>query len=475
MQTNQQQRDSKLTSVSTKSFKPRKLKLVASKKKLTNASGLGSMIESFDDSSLASVFSKCLPERKSNRSMGSYRLGLTQLASFLYGHDCIDDLIEFKTDPLLAAIMRGETVLPRTMSNFFRDFSVQNINALNNFLALQSKMNREHLEKLYPKLLGNNPIHLSIDSTPHEQCGKKMEGLAWNYKDMWCLDSQSVFDEMGHCYGMQLRSGNTKSGVHAGELIRSALKYHKYSTSKYLSADSAYCNQEFIKTCLSLNVKFTIAANQATTLWRDHIDEIISWEPWIYTEKEIEKAKLQKKKLPKIELGRFHWRPGWNDVLRFPVVVQRERLEQASLIDGEYKYYGIVTNHNLVDWSPQQVVEHYHKRGNVENFIREEKNAYDLKHFPCQNLRANHAFGLLAMVAQNHLRWMALIDRPTKTYFAKKFRRNFICIPGHLVKHARSLVLKIPKHVLKEVQRLEEGWRSHPAINPAITAGFPSG
>jgi len=457
-----------------KSFKPRKLKLVASKKKLTNASGLGMLIESFDSSS-GSGFSHCLPERKSNRSMGSYRLGLTQLSSFLYGHDCIDDIIEFKTDPLLKTVMRGETVLPRTMGNFLRDFSSQNLKALNTFLATQSKSNREHLQELHPKQLGDRIPHFSIDSTPHEQSGTKMEGLAWNYKDIWCLDSQSMFDDLGFCYGMQLRSGNTKSGVDACELVRSALKNYTFSDKKYLSADSAYCYQDFIKTCLSLGTLFSIAANQATTGWRDHIHEIIHWQKWQYSEQEIKQAENKGKVLPEIELGRFHWRPSWNEVLCFPIVVKRERLAEPDLIDGEYKYYAIVTNHNLFRQTLQSLVEHYNKRGNVENFIREEKYGYDLKHFPCQSLSANHAFGLIAMVANNLLRYMALIDKPVHTNFAKKFRRKFISIPGHLVQHARSLVLKIPKHYLKEVNRLKEGWQSHPAMNPAFTAGKSGG
>ena len=464
-----------MTSSSSKSFKPRKLKLVASKKKLTNASGLGVMIEGFDSSTLSEGFARCLPERKSNRSLGSYRLGLIQLSSFLYGHDCIDDIIEFRSDPFLESVMQGQTVLPRTMGNFLRDFSVENLSSMNRFLATQSQLNREHLLSLHSKQFEHRKLHLSIDSTPHEQCAKKMEGLAWNYKNMWCLDSQSIFDDFGLCYGMQLRPGNTKSGVDAEELIRSALKSYKYSDEKYLSADSAYCNQEVIKVCLSLGVKFTIAANQATTGWRDHVNEITHWEKWKYTESEIKKAKDREEDLPEIELGRFHWRPSWNEALCFPVVVQRKAREQATLEDGAFEYYGIITNHNLIKWSLQSVVEHYHKRGNVENFIREEKYGYDLKHFPCQSLDANHAFGLIAMVANNLLRWVALIDRPTKTYFAKKFRRNYIHIPGHLVKHARSLVLKIPKHYLKEVNRLREGWQSHPAMSPAFTAGFSSG
>lgn len=90
-------------------FTPRKIKLVASKEKLTNAAGLGTMVEAFDESPLALKFADCLPERLSNRSKGSYRLGLIQLSSFLYGHDCIDDLIEFRQDPMLEAVMKGET------------------------------------------------------------------------------------------------------------------------------------------------------------------------------------------------------------------------------------------------------------------------------------------------------------------------------------------------------------------------------
>ena len=104
-----------MTSSCTKSFKPRKLKLVASKKKLTNAAGLGAMIEGFDASSLSSVFSECLPERKSNRSKGAYRLGLIQISSFLYGHDCIDDIIEFKTDPFLEGKMHWFSEMASTM------------------------------------------------------------------------------------------------------------------------------------------------------------------------------------------------------------------------------------------------------------------------------------------------------------------------------------------------------------------------
>ncbi len=63
-----------------------------------------------------------------------------------------------------------------------------------------------------------------------------------------------------------------------------------------------------------------------------------------------------------------------------------------SVLPGEWEYYGVVTNFDLFKTSLKKVLEFYQKRGNAENFIREEKYGYDLKQFPCQKLGANHAF-----------------------------------------------------------------------------------
>jgi hypothetical protein len=91
-----------------KEWRPRAIKLVPTKEKLTQATGLGTMLEVFDHSRLSKDFAKYLPRRTSPRSLGSYRLGLIQVASFLYGHDCLEDLEEFQEEPALEAIMGGD-------------------------------------------------------------------------------------------------------------------------------------------------------------------------------------------------------------------------------------------------------------------------------------------------------------------------------------------------------------------------------
>lgn len=454
-------------------FSPSFLPFKVTKQRLTSAGGLQTLLEAFDKSKLKKPFSEALPERRSRRSQGAYRLGLIQLGSFLRGHDCLADLEEFRDDPMLTEVMQGETVAPRTMGDFLRDFDLDEMAKMNSFLSLQAKSYRVQLEKMLKKQFKPSLApHLRIDSTSHIQHGSKMEGLAYNYKDEWCLDSQVIFDELGFCWDLELRSGNTKSGVGAEAQISRAFSSYRFSDEKYLSADSAYCNQEVMKTCISLGVLFTITANQATTGWENHIPEIVKWESWVYSQEELARANLSEIKLPEIELGRFYWQPSWSESLRLPVVVKRQKYdseEQMVLGQGVYKYYGIVTNHALLEWTLQEVVEHHNKRGDAENFIREEKYGYDLKHFPCLELKANHAFGLLAMVAHNILRWVSIHDNPSRPRFAKGIRRKFIEIPAIVVSHARQLVLRVSEAFLEEVNRIREALELQPC-SPISTA-----
>jgi hypothetical protein len=77
---------------------------------------------------------------------------------------------------------------------------------------------------------------------------------------------------------------------------------------------------------------------------------------------------------------------------------------------------------------------------------------------PCQSLRANHVYGLFALVAHNFLRAMAILMRPDKPHFAKKLRRLMIHIPGRLVKGSGYFRMKIPHKFYQEVMAWIERW-----------------
>lgn len=474
-------------------------KLIATKDKLTAAAGLGTLMELFDSSPLKKEFIQCLPKRNSSRSAGSYLLALATMASIIYGHDCLEDLDEFRNDPSLKSLFGDQTIAARTLGDFLRDFDLDHLQKLNSFLNLMSRYIMTQYQEHLPVDYKPNELIIDVDSTSHIQHGDKMEGLAYNYKKEWCLDSQVSFNQMGLSHGFQLRPGNTKSGVDSESLIRQSFNddktqvQRKFGKKDFFRADSAYCKQSVIKTLIELGVQFTLTAHDGTTGWKSLLENTgVSWQPWEYTEEEKQKAEFKKINLPIIEVTRMYWIPSWSEhqdsKLVLPIIVKRtwnkkaEQEVQSSLFynDGfdsqdPWDYYAVVTNIQLdtaVDklstttisstnqkqkfWSIQEVFEYHQKRGNSENFIKEEKYNYDLKHFPCLKLNANYAYGLLAMVAHNILRWVAVMTKPHKPHYSKKLRQRFISIPAKLVHHARQVYLKMMDINLREVLYLRE-------------------
>ena len=336
---------------------------MATEEKLTAASGLSTIIEVFDRSPLSAGFRAALPARstKNNRSGGSYRLGLIQLSWFIFGHDCLDDLDEFRDDPLLTAKMNGETAAPRTMGDFLRDFEPSNIQQMNSYLSTSSRAIRKQLIEVLPAEYKPSPDPIiDADSTGLEQEGEKMEGLAWNYKNEWGLYSEVAYDELGFCHYMQLGPGNTKPGSTCVPLIEQCFSGYKFSDKKFFRADSAYCWEDPIRALIRLGVTYTITANDATTSWRSQIEEITEWAPWVYSEEEIKTAE-KGKTLAKVELGRIWWQPSWSDNIRIAVVVKRTWKEPEQLgmltLPGEWQYYGVITNQNLFEEGSYQRVE----------------------------------------------------------------------------------------------------------------------
>jgi hypothetical protein len=489
----------------------KKIHIIPTNERLTEASGLGTILEIFDQSGFKCEFMRCLPERKSPRSLGSYRLALNLIAGFIYGFDSLDDFDDFDQEEGIQALFGEGTAKARTLGDFLRDFEPEHLEKLNQFLSSMSWGMMVSLQRNLPDQFKPKKICLDIDSTSHPQSGNKIEGCAWSYKNEWCLDSQEIFNQLGFCHSFKLRPGNTKSGVGGADQLSQSLLDGRRQVQKKLTGDvlvrgdSAYCQQEVIKACLDRGSLFTLTAHDGTTNWKDLFEsQGCDWKPWVYTKEEIEKAQIRKAELPTVEVARIHWTPKWSVVagakLVFPIVIKRtldkERFEelrrkgeQARLFHDDgymkedpYDYYAVLTNFPLdlatdkslateaqakmTRYSLQEVLEHHQKRGNMENFIREEKNAFDLKHFPCLKLSANHAYGLLAMVSHNLLRWVAMMMKPEKPQFAKKLRKRFVFTPGKIVKHARALYLKIVVWGFKEVSKLREAWGFQPAKIP---------
>jgi hypothetical protein len=229
----------------------------------------------------------------------------------------------------------------------------------------------------------------------------------------------------------------------------------------------------------------------------------------VYSDDEKKWAEEKKVDLPSIDYARILWTPTWSEKegkkLVFPIVVKRtldkERFEeirkknaQLKLIGDDgylkadpYDHYAVLTNFPLdlaIEKSQasendikhkryyglQEVMAHHNQRATCENFIREEKYGYDLKHFPCLKMNANRAYGFLAMVAHNLLRWISLTMKPDKPHFAKKLRKRFVFFPGKILYRSRQIILRIVEHGYQEVMKLRETWGFTSETSPPLSS-----
>lgn len=463
-------------------FEVRNVKLGVSKGNIVSNAGLGTIIELFDKSPLSKEFAKCLPQRKSNNSHGSYRMALILLASLIHGDDCLDDIeAEFGDSPSAEAFFKGKIPVAKTFGDLLRDFEDENIDGLNQYLTKMGYSIRNHLSITLPeKYRPKGKPYFGVDSTVHEQHGSKIEGCAYNYNGVWCLNSEVVFDEMGIAYAGILETGNTKPGTDGPKLLDQVLAPLRgqklqapHEKVAHVSGDSAYGFEDFIRTMQKHHVTFTIAARRNIP-WESEVEKLqdSDWVEHKYTVDEILKFQKRKKEPNPKYYARCYWTPSWADNLKFPIIIKKEWKEDPVFQGaGHFHYHAVITNEDLFHNSYQAVYSRYLLRANMENFIKEAKINFDAYHLPCLSFKANHAFLLLLLIAANILRWVSLITKPEKPLYAKKLRRRFIFQAGRLVSHARQLTMKVSKKFKEEVDRLKEAWGAKPiTVSPQISS-----
>ena len=365
------------------------------------------------------------------------------LFSFAVGSDSISDIDELDKDKLFLKLTEGG-VASRTMGDFLRSLTSRKIELLQDLLvdmaiALRTATNDD------------KDFILSMDSTPHEHYGKQMEGMAWNYKNYWCLDSQNAYDQYGYSYLFDLRPGNTHSGKGSERWIHHIFSRIPKTYNRYFRADSAYGKHTVYAALQAAEAKFAIVLknNISKYVRRKNTLEWKKTDMYFFDTKECEVAMGF---YPIKQLGQF----------RVVFIRAPKKDYQPSLFDeadDSYRYYSIITNINSSEKSDEEIIKFYKKRGNAENFIREQKYGYDFLNFPCRKLAANNVYGLAGTFCHNMMRYLSFCmpqkskrvcgkDGKIRTiiqqgYFAKKVRNYLIKLPCQVVCHARKVTLKI--------------------------------
>lgn len=413
------------------------ISLEATRKALSASSGLYFLEQLWRQLKLDQALLPYLPQNLIATSTPSIAKLKALVLGIVSGADCLDDMKQLAQDPAFLALNGGKTNAANTYGQFLASFKEGQCRSLNQSLKDIAFALRK---ALFPK---ESQFILDIDSTDSTQHGQKMEGLAFNYKSNWGLDSIVAFDQFGFEYWHEVRPGNTFTANGSTNIIAEVFGGCPKNTLKILRADSGYCNTDVFNACYFQRADLIIAmrANMAA--------------PLISTVKHWKKAKdIAFYDGRSCEIGHtIYWPEHGKELLRVIFIRALKDKEQSRGLfgDEQWEYHAWVTTIGEHEMKDEKIIELYRQRGNAENFIKELKHGFDLKHYPCQKLVANKVYGLIVAIAYNLTRYAGLLISPDKPAFVKKVRFYLVNLPCQVVKHARRTVFRMPEEQHKEI------------------------
>lgn len=415
-----------------------RIKIETTDKQLSARGGLPVFAEVFDCLDLERALTPHLPANRIAVKTSSFDKFRTLAIGLVAEADGLDATERLGHDPAFVAVC-GKVNAANTYGDYLRRFGLPHCKALNDRLIDTALALRAKTGKL------RTSITIKFDSTNHEQHGRKIEGAEWNYKNQWGLDSLVAFDELGYQYWSDVRPGATATHSGVSEPIDAIYRKVPKYVRRYALADAGYCLSDFFKACWSQHVGFVTAMR--ANMFEPLIPRVRNWKP-------TKRLLFQDGRA--CEIGTTIYKAtDFRETLRVVFMRALKEDEQSAGLFGDmrYDYHAFVTNIGEHELQSEKLIEFYRTRSDVENFIKDMKHGFDLKHLPCLSLLANKAYALIAAFAYNVVRFVARLENPRNPHFAKLLRFKALMLPVQVVKHSRMISFRFMTEHEREVSR----------------------
>jgi hypothetical protein len=327
-----------------------------------------------------------------------------------------------------AGVLGHRVMAPSTLGTFLRAFSFGHVR------QLDTVMDRA-ITRAWS--LGGGPrdgrLVIDVDSTIVEVAGKKKAGASYGYTKVLGLHPiLATRADTGEVLHARMRKGSANTQRGARRFIEEFVARVRRAGATgeiVVRFDSGFWSKQTIATLERLKVSYTMAVRANTAGIAKVIAAIDedAWRSIDYTEEgEAQVADT------------FYWGRR--------LVVRRTRLTDAhqAALWPNWRHFAFLTDlaGDVVD------IDAFHRQhAVVELAIRDLKEGAGLQHCPSGDFSANSAWLACAAVAHNLIRWTATLGQPGPVealIVARTVRHQLINMPGRLVNHAGSPVLRAP-------------------------------
>lgn len=348
---------------------------------------------------------------------------LTLIQSIAVGGDCIDDADVLRSGDS-EAVLPHRAIAPSTLGTFLRSFTFGHVRQLDRAAGLA--LGRAWAAGAGP---GDEAMMIDLDSTVCEVHGHNKGGATYGHtRQLGYHPLLATRARSGEVLHARQRTGRAHSARGAVQFLSETVaRVRRAGATGALTvrADSGFWSERFISRCKALSVAFSITVRQTSQV-KATIAAIPEdrWTPIEYT--------------PGGEAAVAETTYGGDRL-----ILRRTRLigPQAELWP-DWRYHAFITDRQ---GTAVELDADHRKHAVMELAIRDLKEGSGLNHAPSGRFFANAAWLVVACLAHNLLRWVAVLGLGIEELVvAKTLRRRFITLPGRLTRSARRFRLHLP-------------------------------
>jgi hypothetical protein len=313
-------------------------------------------------------------------------------------------------------------------------------------------------------------VTVDLDSTDVEVYGSRKQGVAYNYAGQRAgRPHLATWAEAAVTVAAELLAGNDDVRPRAAGLLRQALAGIPEQARTAAAAagrlrvraDAGYFTGDLAHAAVAEGCDFAIAAKRNTAMWRAYAG--IGEHEW------VDAAGMPGAQVAAVDYAPAGWPEGTYTIVRRvridaedisadPRSRRRRTIEPGQLalaLEGTathaYAVSFIFTNIPTYDdpangETIQQVEAWFRRRTDIEDRIRDTKLGAALRHLPSGHQRVNAVWMWAALLAANLsalLQALTGIDHDGRAH-AARLRHQLLCVPARLVRHGRTLTLRLP-------------------------------
>jgi hypothetical protein len=404
------------------------VKVEATDASVTGLGGVPGLVNLAHEMGLFRDVDALLPPKERNRGYSSGASVFDLMLIPLSGGECIDDLAVLRADQGLERLLHRKVIAPSTAHDFLRRIQYVGLEGL-------GKVRQRQLAHV-ARSQNQTQATLDCDASLFVSRSRTAQ-MSYKGERGW-MPMLAFWSELDVVVHDDFRQGNMAPQSDALNFLKESVAQLPKTVSQIsVRSDSAWYQREVVDYCEDHGYRFAITADKddavrtALSLMKNEDWQRINV-PADPDDEEVYVREWACESVHTFNESKYSYR----------IIFLRKERRQGDLFEGEYTYGAILTNQDL----PLEALIAWHRqRCNCENHIKELKYGFALNSLPSADFFVNALYFRIQTLGYNLISALKHIKLPKtwRSFTLKTLRFRLIAIPALVVRHARTLWLKI--------------------------------